>query len=208
MTILLVLAFFVNLNMSAIASEAVRPSLECEYVLGSHSGISDLQIPKSMKMSNSVRLRFSFSKKIKETNSEENRTTDQDLSPRMILRSTQIEAKIHTSADDFKVIPLTPEIQVVSNANIPAEWQWRLEPVSVGRKRFRITLSAIVDVNNHPTASVIQTCDQEILVEGSWWETIRGFAESNWQWLWSTILIPAVGWIGWSKRGKLFRAAR
>lgn len=113
--------------------------------------------------------------------------------------SNQMEA--HLSGAGFRVEPITPERQAVSSSE-RTEWRWQIEPTRPGRLSLNLTLSADIRVEGQTVPRMIQTFERTIEVEVTWPERTKAFVAGNWQWLWTTILIPVVGWFLAKRKGR------
>jgi beta-lactam-binding protein with PASTA domain len=105
--------------------------------------------------------------------------------------STEMEA--HLSGTGFKVEPITPERQAISEKE-RTEWSWQVEPTRTGVMHLQLTLSANLDVAGRSVPRTIRTFEQRIDVEVTWRERTLAFIGGNWQWLWTAILIPLFAW--------------
>jgi len=110
--------------------------------------------------------------------------------------SDRMEALL--TGPNFAITAVTPEIQAVSRSNI-TEWKWEVKPISKGRNYLHLTISSLLDVDGASTPRTIRTFDKIIDVEVTWHQRVFSFVENNWQWLWTAILIPIVGWL-WKRK--------
>ena len=92
-----------------------------------------------------------------------------------------------------------PQVQAVSQT-VMTEWKWEIEPTKVGPQRLHLTLSALLTVNGERTPRVIRSFEHAIEVHVTWRQNLAGFIGQNWQWLWTAILIPVVGWVVQKRR--------
>lgn len=109
--------------------------------------------------------------------------------------SNRMEARL--SGANFAITAVNPEVQAVTRAAV-TEWKWEIKPISTGRQRLHLTLSALVNVDGESTPRVIRTFDKKIAVEVTWAQRAGSFIEKNWQWLWAVVLLPVAGWV-WRK---------
>jgi hypothetical protein len=91
-----------------------------------------------------------------------------------------------------------PEKQLVSNENV-TQWKWQVESTRQGEHQLHLTLSAILDVNGKSGTYVIRTFDRNIKVKVTLGSRIRSFVFENWQWLWTTVLVPICSWLFYKK---------
>jgi hypothetical protein len=120
-----------------------------------------------------------------------------------IEASDRMEARL--TGLGFRIEAITPELQAVRRGRV-TEWRWDVEPTETGRRRLHLTLSALVDVDGDETPFHVRTFDRTLDVEVTWTRQVTGFVSRNWQWLWSAILIPGLGWM-WHSRRRSARAA-
>jgi hypothetical protein len=110
--------------------------------------------------------------------------------------SERMEA--HLSGRNFSIDSVTPEIQAVALSDITS-WQWQVTPTASGRQTLHLIVSAVLTVERQSTPRALDTFDRSIEVEVGWTRRTAAFFGNNWQWLWTAILVPIVGWL-WSKR--------
>ena len=105
--------------------------------------------------------------------------------------SDRMEAQL--SGLGFTIAAITPAVQPVSGQGV-TEWRWEIEPTRVGTRRLHLTLSALIDVKGRESTYAIRTFERSLDVRVTWSERLSGFFSDNWQWLWTALLIPLVGW--------------
>jgi hypothetical protein len=111
--------------------------------------------------------------------------------------SDRMEAKLE--GDDFTIKPLTHEIQAISRRET-TEWMWAVKPTSAGPHKLYLAVSALLLVDGQVTPRTIRTFGKEIKVQVHWHQRAAAFINKNWQWLWTTLLVPVVGWIWKNKK--------
>ena len=94
----------------------------------------------------------------------------------------------------FRIQAISDERQPVRRAGV-TRWSWEIEPVETGALRLHLTISAIVDVAGSESTYTIETFRRELDVRVTWSERVSGFVGSNWQWLWTAILLPIGAWL-------------
>ncbi len=101
----------------------------------------------------------------------------------------------------FAIEEITQSTQVVAGEGI-TDWRWNIAPTETGSRRLHLTLSALISVNGSERPYTIQTFEAELTVRVSWPERVSGFVGENWQWLWTTILVPLalLAWRYWTTR--------
>jgi hypothetical protein len=105
--------------------------------------------------------------------------------------SSQMQARL--SGSGFGIEPVTPEIQAVSGTEA-TEWIWEIKPTEEGNQRLHLTLSVLLSVDGERTPRAVRTLERAIDIRVTSYQRVYGFVANNWQWLWTTILIPL--WIG------------
>jgi len=112
--------------------------------------------------------------------------------------SDQMEARL--TGFGFAIQAVTPEIQAVSDKST-TEWKWDIKPAEPGLQRLHLTVSALLSIEGSRVPRAIRTFDRTIDVQVTSQERLSFFFTENWQWLWTAILIPIVGWL-WGRRKK------
>jgi hypothetical protein len=110
--------------------------------------------------------------------------------------SETMEARL--TGKGFQITAITPEEQPVSTKE-PTEWKWDITAIEYGTQRLHLTLSAILFFQGDKKTRSIKTFDKIILVKVSFCKRITSFIGKNWQWLWTTLLIPIVSWL-WKRK--------
>jgi hypothetical protein len=109
-----------------------------------------------------------------------------------IKASDSMEA--HLTGAGFTIEPVTPAVQLVSGEGV-TEWIWEVEPTQAGKRRLHLTLSAIIDLRGKESTYTVRTFERTLNIRVTLRERLTGFAEDNWQWLWSALLIPIGAWL-------------
>jgi hypothetical protein len=107
----------------------------------------------------------------------------------------------------FDITPLAPARQAVGHAE-PAEWRWQVTPTAGGTQFLFLTLNAVVVVGERELPRVVRTYEREIRVEvgfGSW---AAAFAQRNWQFLTSALVLPLMAWWWKARRSRRKPAER
>lgn len=96
--------------------------------------------------------------------------------------------------EDFEVTPLQPDRQeIVGNFRT---WEWNIKSTSDGTKVLSLTIVTYTDEPGATTSiSDVEDWTVEVYVTPS--DRLSGFIRDNWQWLFSAVLVPFVGWAGW-----------
>ena len=100
----------------------------------------------------------------------------------------------HLTGAGFTIEPVTPAVQLVSGEGV-TEWKWEVEPKEAGKRRLHLTLSAIIDLRGREATYTVRTFERTLVIRVTLRERLTGFAEDNWQWFWSALLIPIGAWL-------------
>lgn len=103
-------------------------------------------------------------------------------------------------APEFQITKITPERQQIT-IDEETIWKWEIKPLKLGKQRLHLAINMIVSVGGKEQLRSVHTYEKEIEVNVSMYTRISTFIGNNWQWLWTTILIPIVPWV-WSRRRK------
>ncbi len=120
--------------------------------------------------------------------------------------SNQMEARLTGQEGSFKILKITPEEQAVGSIGT-FEWKWEVEPLMPGVHTLYLSLIAHFSVDGVPTRKSIRTFEKKIEVEVSSGQWALQFLEKNWQWLCTTILVPAAVLL-WTQRRRLWKGQR
>lgn len=112
--------------------------------------------------------------------------------------SPVVEARL--SGQNFTITAITEQKQPISTAR-STRWAWEVTPQSEGIHKLHLSLSSTVLVGDSSTPITLRTFDREIEVRIDAIDKVTGFLAQNWQWLWSAVLIPVVGYF-WTRRRK------
>jgi hypothetical protein len=101
------------------------------------------------------------------------------------------------SGEGFDVWPKEGQVQAVSSTQT-TEWQWQVTPTTSGVHTLSVTLTGSLIVQGQDTPRTFLAANQPIEVPIS----IANFFQQNWQWLVSTLAVPAIGalWAVFRKR--------
>ena len=94
--------------------------------------------------------------------------------------------------------------------NAPTEWEWKVAASKGGRHELKLNLSYDLTPRQedgfHDVIPV--PLDTKINVEVTPWQRVANFVGTNWQWLWTAILVPVAIWLwGRYKRSQERREA-
>ena len=113
--------------------------------------------------------------------------------------AADMEATLIASQSDFEIISIEPGRQAVSDS-MSTEWGWNIKPKRPGKHRVYLILKVFLDVDGRQLPRVVYKSPPGIIeVKGTWTLYVIGFISANWQWLWTTILVPVAAWF-WKRR--------
>lgn len=124
---------------------------------------------------------------------------DENFESFEIKISDKMEAKLAGSG--FSITEVTPSQQVVSS-KVSTEWKWEVKPLESGKLNLYLTINAIISVNNETSFRSLKTFSKVIEIDVKLTKRILSFFKSNWQWMWTTILLP-IGFYFWKKRKRI-----
>jgi hypothetical protein len=108
-------------------------------------------------------------------------------------------------APDFDVIEVTKDGRQLLNLTGPTEWRWTLTPNKIGEYKVNVTVSAVIEIGNDRAERLIKVFNHEVTVFVTPTDAAKYFFSKNWQWLWSTLVLPFGIWI-WRDRSKKKKA--
>lgn len=119
--------------------------------------------------------------------------TSDNLRDTTIRVSTVMHADLQGGA--FNILSITPEVQAISRKE-PTEWRWEVWGTAPGpQQSLHLTLYAIFEINGREMPRSIQTFEEVIEIDVTLSQQISQFVGNNWQWLWTALVIPLVGWM-------------
>lgn len=107
-------------------------------------------------------------------------------------------AEVLIFAPGYEVVARAPQRQAVS-ASVATEWIWDLTPRKTGDTEIHISVTAVVKVDGEKTERLIKSFDHSIAVKVNPTLQAKELLAKHWQWLFSTLLLPAGIWL-WKKK--------
>jgi len=104
-------------------------------------------------------------------------------------------------APDFEVIEVINNGRQVLNLSGPTEWRWTLTPKKLGEYKVNVTVSAVIEIGSDRAERLVKVFDQQVTVFVTPADAAKFFFTKNWQWLWSTLVLPLGLWY-WKNRKK------
>lgn len=97
-------------------------------------------------------------------------------------------------APDFKIIAATPDRQAVSEWE-PTVWKWELSGATPGKHDVHLSINAIVTIDGDRAERSVRTFEKTITIEITPAQQLSDLIKQYWQWIWTTLLLPAGMWI-------------
>jgi len=123
----------------------------------------------------------------------------EDGSPVIIIPvrvSTVMHARL--SGAGFTIEPLTEEEQIRDSSRPFLRWMWQVRPEQRGDQRLTLHLSVVVNAEGMGDKTHTISEVREVLVKANPVYAAQTFMGSNWEWVATGLILPAVGWI-WRK---------
>lgn len=110
--------------------------------------------------------------------------------------STVMSARLTGNA--FEIVPLTEEEQIRTSDDLYLSWIWEVTPQKAGEQRLTLYLSVVV--NAEGMGDKTHTTDEvrSVQVRSNPIYSARQFFGTNWEWVATGLLLPALGW-AWKK---------
>lgn len=109
--------------------------------------------------------------------------------------------------DAFVIQKFSSDEQTVAGKPF-AQWEWDVTPLQSGNHSLHLQVTATIYVPGRGEKPYdIPVLHRQIEVEIDAWYASKRFVGENWQWLWTTLVIPVGAWL-WNKRRKKRRRAR
>ena len=128
----------------------------------------------------------------------------EDGSPVIVIPvrvSTVMRAQL--TGAGFTIEALTEEEQIRDSSRPFLRWMWQVRPEERGEQRLTLHLSVVVNAEGMGDRTHTISEVREVAVKGNPVYSARTFLGSNWEWVATGLVLPAVGWI-WRR----FRARR
>lgn len=106
-------------------------------------------------------------------------------------------------APDFTVIEAVNDGRQVLNPNGPTEWRWTVTPKKLGEYKINVTMSAVIEIGGDRAERLVKVFDQDVTVFVTPVDAVKYFFTKNWQWLWSTLIVPAALWFWRRKKAQV-----
>ena len=195
----------VNTN-SAVNTNATVNSSPAENPLKNLSNVA-FNTPEKMRLNETQHIQFLLSPNVSTGELAGRIEEEGKVETRAGVRtSDRVEAVLTGSG--FKITELTPKEQDISlDATEPVAWKWEIKALEGGPQRLDLTLNSVVPREGVVTRRSVRSFDATILIDVTLQDRITTFVGNNWQWLWTTLLVPVGTAIFVSLRRRRAKAA-
>ena len=117
-------------------------------------------------------------------------------SPTASVNQIQISkiVEVKLLAPDFKIIATSPDRQAMSEWE-PTVWNWELSDAAPGKHEVHLSINAIVTIDGDRAERSLKTFEKTVVVEITPAQQLAGIVKQYWQWIWTTLLLPAGMWL-------------
>jgi hypothetical protein len=171
-----------NIAFNVPGSMVLGQTYDIHLLLSPHKSIEDLQAELTQRVEGQTELKGAA-----------------------ISIAPEMEARL--SGQNFEVTAVTPERQWVS-AERDTDWEWTVGARMQGNQELHLTLNVILTVNNTSLPRSIRSFDRRIIVRVTWGDRLSGFIGTNWQWLWTALVVPLAAFIWRAVRKRKRRPGR
>ena len=117
--------------------------------------------------------------------------------------STVMSARLTGNA--FEIVPLTADEQIRTSDDLYLSWIWEVTPQEAGEQRLTLYLSVVVNADGMGDKTHTTNEVRSVQVKGNPIYSVRQFFGTNWEWVATGLLLPAVGWAWRKLRGSIRR---
>jgi hypothetical protein len=117
--------------------------------------------------------------------------------------STVMSARL--TGTDFEIIPLKTEEQIRTSDDLYLSWVWEVTPQKAGEQRLTLFLSVVVNAEGMGDKTHSTTEVRTVEVTSNPIYSVRQFFGTNWEWVATGLLFPALGWAWRRFRGSQSR---
>lgn len=149
-------------------------------------------VPDSMKLNESKGIHLILSETQSVENFEKQIQEQGRLQKRRIQISNIMVAEL--KGGGFQIDPITEPLQIINKWGIN-EWRWEITALKPGSRKLYLTMTAIITIDGQERPHTIKSLQETIEIHVTWQQRVSAFVGKNWQWLWTSILIPLIGWI-------------
>lgn len=150
--------------------------------------------PKSMRLGDTVPVQLRLSRSSAADALKKGITGPGSVEVAEILVSRLVVARLAGAGFDVKAGVGSDRPQAVKADGVNY-WEWDVTALAPGKHELHLTVSSIVRVEGTEAEDQILSLDEPIDIEVTWSQRVSGFLGSNWQWLWTVVVIPAGGYL-------------
>nr|CUV32070.1 conserved exported protein of unknown function [Ralstonia solanacearum] len=114
-----------------------------------------------------------------------------------VRAGANLNMKAHLTGPAFEINPIEDETHMAL-LDATNRWSWTIKPKTSGSLGLHLTLEALLADGNVHVRTFDRTIEVKVISPA---KRVASFIGTNWQWLWTTIVVPLVGWL-WSRRRK------
>ena len=107
--------------------------------------------------------------------------------------STVMSARLTGAA--FNIKPLKEEEQIRTSDDPYISWVWEVTPQEAGEKNLTLFLSVVVNAEGMGDKTYTTSEIRTVQVQSNLLYSIRQFFGTNWEWVATGLVLPALGWI-------------
>lgn len=102
--------------------------------------------------------------------------------------------RVSLTGEKFEIVPLSELEQVVGTEDF-TEWSFSVTPIESGHHPLHLAVTMVLDIPGRgEKAKTLPVIDRPIEVEVDSLFMAKAFAQENWEWLASGVLLPAAAW--------------
>jgi len=105
---------------------------------------------------------------------------------------------------DFEIDRIAGKEVQYYHPDLRNHWEWVVKPEQIGNLELRLVLYA--EILGDERGHMLKSYALPMRVHVTAGDRISSFLQSNWQWLWSALLVPVAGFL-WARRRRILRSA-
>jgi hypothetical protein len=104
------------------------------------------------------------------------------------------------TSDDFAIKAITPVEQAIAETQATV-WNWDLHANSAGQKHVKLSVDAVITIDNKSTQYHLRTFEQDVTITITQKQQFMAWIKQYGQWFWSTLLLPLIAFL-WKRYNK------
>jgi hypothetical protein len=173
--------------------DAIQKSVAAQLHIGSVA----FNTPTALDRGETAEIEFLLSPKQSIKRLKERISQAGDREGARVQISDYMEADL--SGLNFSITRIGSERQLVL-PDSTTRWAWEITPTRSGVLHLHLTLTAILTTHGEERELEIRTFEKTLSIRVAWPVKVKDFVHENWQWLWTTILVPLGVWAGQRRR--------